>query len=141
MRIRTHADKNIPPKKKTRKPSSICIKAPKENTLLSPAGKFLKKFRIRKFSLNDTYNNEFNMTITETNPKKYSDGFIKKRSKSISPDGPKINNNIYNDLNLSKKPSDPYNKNIDIVRLNNENYILMPCRSVSLKTVSLGASN
>ena len=110
-------------KKKTRKPSSICIKAPKENTLLSPAGKFLKKFRIRKFSLNDTYNNEFNMTITETNPKKYSDGFIKKRSKSISPDGPKINNNIYNDLNLSKKPSDPYNKNIDIVRLNNENYI------------------
>lgn len=36
-----------------RKSSSIRIKTPKQSTLLSPAGIFLKKFQIRKFSLNE----------------------------------------------------------------------------------------
>ena len=122
-----------------RKSSSIRIKTPKQSTLLSPAGIFLKKFQIRKFSLNEGEKNEFNSSFKET--KKVSVDSTTKgsennmsinSSKGSSTNSPDLNdhirfeqilenNNILDDLN--KKQSDPYNKNIDIVRLDNENYL------------------
>ena len=122
-----------------RKSNSICIKTPKQSTLLSPAGIFLKKFQIRKFSLNEGEKNEFNSSFKET--KKVSVDSTTKgsennmsinSSKGSSTNSPDLNdhirfeqilenNNILDDLN--KKQSDPYNKNIDIVRLDNENYL------------------
>ena len=122
-----------------RKSNSICIKTPKQSTLLSPAGIFLKKFQIRKFSLNEGEKNEFSSSFKET--KKVSVDSTTKgsennmsinSSKGSSTNSPDLNdhirfeqilenNNILDDLN--KKQSDPYNKNIDIVRLDNENYL------------------
>ena len=107
-------------KRRNKKSNTIRIKTPNQNTLLSPAGTFLKKFKVRKFSLNDDepHINEF--LATEPNPQQ-NNVFMKMGSKSISPDKKK-NNLIFNKIEM-KKNNDPYNINIDILRLNNENYI------------------
>ena len=122
-----------------RKSSSIRIKTPKQSTLLSPAGIFLKKFQIRKFSLNEGEKNEFSHSFKETKKvsvdsttKESENNMSINSSKGSSTNSPDLNdnirleqilekNNILEDLN--KKQSDPYNKNIDIVRLDNENYL------------------
>ena len=122
-----------------RKSSSIRIKTPKQSTLLSPAGIFLKKFQIRKFSLNEGEKNEFSSSSKETKKisvdsttKESENNMSINSSKGSSTNSPDLNdnirleqilekNNILEDLN--KKQSDPYNKNIDIVRLDNENYL------------------
>ncbi len=116
-------------RQRTKKSGSIRIKTPKRDTLLSPAGIFLKKFRVRKFSLNEneTYFGEFR--LSDKNNKKLSldttkasdnNGLSRKASKSISP---KMQKNLILDLGNKKINNDPYNKNIDIVRLDNDNYI------------------
>ena len=112
---------------------SILIKTPKNTTLLSPAGKFLKKFKVRKFSLNDSGKNVSPFLLSGKNNQKWSldtntkasenNELSRKGSKSISPDSHKMQKNILDDLNNKKIGNDPYNKNIDIVRLNNDNYI------------------
>ena len=122
-----------------RKSSSIRIKTPKQSTLLSPAGIFLKKFQIRKFSLNEGEKNEFSSSSKEnkkisvdSTTKESENNMSINSSKGSSTNSPDLNdnirleqilekNNILEDLN--KKQSDPYNKNIDIVRLDNENYL------------------
>ena len=122
-----------------RKSSSIRIKTPNQFTLLSPAGIFLKKFQIRKFSLNEGEKNEFSHSFKETKKvsvdsttKESENNMSINSSKGSSTNSPDLNdnirleqilekNNILEDLN--KKQSDPYNKNIDIVRLDNENYL------------------
>ena len=110
-------------KRRNKKSNTIRIKTPKQNTLLSPAGTFLKKFKVRKFSLNgeEPQVNEFLMTEPGYS-KNNNDNFLRKGSKSISPDNKKYNNYILNEVEI-KKNNDPYNINIDIMRLNNENYI------------------
>ena len=111
---------------------SILIKTPNYNTLLSPAGMFIKKFKVRKFSLNDSGKNVGHTLLTGKNNQKWSldttkasekNSLSRKGSKSISPDSHKMQKNILEDLSNKKISNDPYNKNIDIVRLNNDNYI------------------
>ena len=55
--------------RKNKKSSSIRIKTPKHSTLLSPAGIFLKKFQIRKFSLNESDKNVTAFSISDKNNK------------------------------------------------------------------------
>jgi len=116
-------------RQRTKKSGSIRIKTPKQNTLLSPAGVFLKKCRVRKFSLNEneTYFGEFRLSdksnkklSLDTTKASDNNGLSRKPSKSISP---KMQKNLILDLSNKKVNNDPYNKNIDIVRLDNDNYI------------------
>ena len=114
--------------KKNKKSSSIRIRTPKHSTLLSPAGIFLKKFQLRKFSLNDSDKNITSFSSNKNNKKISVDSTTKESESNISIDSsksnsPKLKSNIkiIDDSN-NKKTTDPYNKNIDIVRLDNENY-------------------
>ena len=118
-------------KEKTKKSGSICIKTPKQNTLLSPVGSFIKKFKVRKFSLNDSGKGLGELSLSDKDNKKLSldttktsenNGLSRKTSKSISP-GLKKSKNIFDDVEMKKINNDPYNKNIDIVRFTNQNYI------------------
>ena len=127
-------------KRQNKKSGTIRIKTPKQNTLLSPAGMFLKKNKIRKFSLNESEksvgqflladkNNNYKMSI-DTNQTSDDNSLVRKHSKSISPDSHKMKKNILegtNNINYivpsMKYPNDPYNKNIDILRLDNYNFI------------------
>ena len=116
-------------RQRTKKSGSIRIKTPKRDTLLSPAGIFLKKFRVRKFSLNEneTYFGEFRLSdksnkklSLDTTKASDNNSLSRKVSKSISS---KMQKNLILDLGNKKINNDPYNKNIDIVRLDNDNYI------------------
>ena len=120
---------------KKKKSSSIKIKTPRHSTLLSPAGIFLKKFEVRKFSLNDS-DNITPLSSADKKSKKVSVDSTTKESetnnsiissKTNSGNSPNIDdnktNNIFEDLSIKKTTSDPYNKNIDIVRLDNDNYL------------------
>ena len=121
--------------RKKKKSSSIKIKTPKHSTLLSPAGIFLKKFQIRKFSLNESAkdvtsfvsSDKHNIKIPRELAKDSETNISINSSKSNSSKSPnptnKIKNNFLEELNLKKTNVDPYNKNIDIVRLDNENYL------------------
>ena len=121
--------------RKKKKSSSIKIKTPKHSTLLSPAGIFLKKFQIRKFSLNESAkdvtsfvsSDKHNIKIPRDLAKDSETNISINSSKSNSSKSPnptnKIKNNFLEELNLKKTNVDPYNKNIDIVRLDNENYL------------------
>ena len=121
--------------RKNKKSNSIRIRTPKHSTLLSPASIFLKKFKLRKYSLNDLEKNGINCTFDNKNKKisvdstKGSEQTVSinsSRTNSISPNSkqdPNINIiNVVEDLNIKKIINLPYNKNIDIVRLENENY-------------------
>ena len=121
--------------RKKKKSSSIKIKTPKHSTLLSPAGIFLKKFQIRKFSLNESAkdvtsfvsSDKHNIKIPSELAKDSETNISINSSKSNSSKSPnptnKIKKNFLEELNLKKTNVDPYNKNIDIVRLDNENYL------------------
>ena len=116
--------------KKNKKSNSIRIKTPKHSSLLSPAGVFLQKYKLRKFSLNEEGKNDDNLSPDKNNKKISADITTKESesnisinsSKSNSPNQKKIIKSI-EDINNKKIISDPYNKNIDIVRLDNENYL------------------
>ena len=117
-------------KRGRKKSGTIRIKTPKQSTLLSPAGNFIKKYKVRKFSLNESEKNVSQFLLTDRSNKKMSidnsnssddNGLQRKQSKSISPEH-KMKKNIFMDLG-TKKNNDPYNKNIDIVRLDNDNYV------------------
>ena len=116
--------------RKNKKSSSIKIKTPKHSTLLSPAGIFLKKFQIRKFSLNDSDKNITSFSSNKNNKKISVDSTTKESESNISinsshSNSPTSKNTIkkFDDDQNNKKTTDPYNKNIDIVRLDNENYL------------------
>ena len=104
--------------------NSIRIKTPKNTTMLSPAGLFIKHFsKIRKFSLNE------NSRDVETRSTSYSnyDNTISGNSSAINSNSPKLKeekeyNDIISDidLNLTNKKNGEIHKN-DFVRLNNEN--------------------
>ena len=118
-------------KKKRKESGSICIKTPRQDTLLSPVGSFIKKFKIRKFSLNDSGKRLGQLSLSDKENKKVSldttkasesNGLSRKGSKSISP-GLKKSQNTFDDVEMKKNTNDPYNKNIDIVRCANQNFI------------------
>ena len=134
---------------KYKKQNSIKIKTPRKSSMLSPAGSFLKKrIRIRSFSLNDDVKqiiknelngincserkNTFSKDCSNSSSKQDSTSF----SNSIKEDKDEIiylkqeeNNEEENNDRGEKKEeiiisNDFYNnKNIDIVRFNNENII------------------
>jgi Ca2+-binding EF-hand superfamily protein len=111
-----------------KKSNSIRIKTPRRSSLLSPAGIFLQKFQLRKFSLNEIENNDDNVTPNK-NKKISVDSTTKESESNMSinsskSDSPNQKNTIsIFDINSKKIISDPYNKNIDIVRLDNDNYL------------------
>ena len=132
-----------------KKQNSIKIKTPRKSSMLSPAGSFLKqRIRIRSFSLNDDVKqiikNELNgINYSErknTFSKDYSNSSSKQDStsfsNSIKEDKDEIiylkqeENNEEEKNDRCEKKEDKsinndfyYNKNIDIVRFNNENII------------------
>ena len=124
--------------KRNRKSGSIRIRTPRQSTLLSPAGVFLKKFQVRKFSLNEGAKNEIpfydkkiKKESVDSTTKESESNMSINSSKGSSTNSSDLNenirfeqilekNNIVGDLN---KKADPYSKNIDIVRLDNEKYL------------------
>ena len=124
--------------KRNRKSGSIRIRTPRQSTLLSPAGVFLKKFQVRKFSLNEGAKNEYpfydkkiKKESVDSTTKESESNMSINSSKGSSTNSSDLNenirfeqilekNNIVGDLN---KKADPYSKNIDIVRLDNEKYL------------------
>ena len=124
--------------KRNRKSGSIRIRTPRQSTLLSPAGIFLKKFQVRKFSLNEGAKNEYpfydkkiKKESVDSTTKESESNMSINSSKGSSTNSSDLNenirfeqilekNNIVGDLN---KKADPYSKNIDIVRLDNEKYL------------------
>ena len=121
--------------RRSKKSGSIKIKTPKYGSLLSPAGNFLKQFN-RTFSLNEeaiersTLSSSGKSNKVEENKEKESNKSINSSlmvstspSFSFSENDKNMNEiNMQIEENINKK-NDPYNKNVDIVRLNNENIL------------------
>ena len=134
--------------KRNRKSGSIRIRTPKQSTLLSPAGVFLKKFQVRKFSLNEGAKNEYpfydkkiKKESVDSTTKESESNMSINSSKGSSTNSSDLNenirfeqilekNNIVGDLN---KKADPYSKNIDIVRLDNEKYLESKSQNDNIK--------
>ena len=123
---------------RSKKSGSIRIKTPKYGSLLSPAGSFLKQFK-RKFSLNEKKElsnpllsekkTEKKMEIEENktpeSTKSINSSFMTSNSPTFNLQENNINLNIV-PMTIEEpnnKKIDPYNKNVDIVRLNNENIL------------------
>ena len=113
---------------RSRKGVSVRIKTPNQSSLLSPAGSFFKRrFSIKGFSLNEEENKDKKDRKESTNNNNVNEVPIKDSSKSIKSNLSKLssadsdlvipeeyaNKNIENNV-------DPYDKNISMVRLNNE---------------------
>ena len=121
--------------RRSKKSGSIKIKTPKRASLLSPAGNFLKQFN-RKFSFNEEAferstlsssgkSNKVNENKEKESTKSINSSLMASSSPSFSFKDNDKNMNEINMLieeNINKK-NDPYNKNVDIVRLNNENIL------------------
>ena len=123
--------------RRSKKAGSIKIKTPKFGSLLSPAGNFLKQFN-RKFSLNEdaiersTLSSSGKDNQVEENKGKESTQSINSSlmassssSFTFKENDKNMNDNkmeIEDNENMNKK-IDPYNKNVDIVRLDNENIL------------------
>ena len=121
--------------RRSKKSGSIKIKTPKYDSLLSPARNFLNQFG-RRFSLNEEFIST-NLTLSKKNKKIEENKENEKDNKSINSSLIASNSPIFNfndnDKNMNEinmqieeninKKNDPYNKNVDIVRLNNENIL------------------
>ena len=122
-----------------KKQNSIKIKTPKKSSMLSPAGSFLnKQLRIRSFSLNEEAKqiiknelsgislSERKTTFSKENNSNSSSNSIKEENielnneKKIEEQKTEKNEENNNEKNIN---NDFYNKNIDIVRFDNENII------------------
>ena len=125
--------------KSYKKQNSIKIKTPKKSSMLSPAGSFLnKQLRIRSFSLNEEAKqiiknelsgislSERKTTFSKENNSNSSSNSIKEENielnieKKIEEQKIEKNGEKNNEKNIN---NDFYNKNIDIVRFDNENII------------------
>ena len=124
--------------RRNKKSGSIRIKTPNKTTMLSPATSFLNQSKIRKLSLNDNLKdistlsssgkiNTINKINDENKEIEFNNISINSSlGNSTSPAlscGIKVQENIFNFSDLDNKKVDPYNKNIDIVRLDNENIL------------------
>ena len=122
-----------------KKSGSIRIKAPKRYTLLSPAGTFLKTFRVRKFSLTEkskenitallnSYKNFEENKETENNNMSINSSLISSSSPSLNPilegqDPNVIKLDMSDEESNNKRKNEQYFKNIDIVRINNDSLL------------------
>ena len=114
---------------RSRKGVSVRIKTPNQSSLLSPAGSFFKRrFSIKGFSLNEEENKDKKDRKESTNnnnnvnevPIKDSSKSIKSNlSKLSSADSDLVIPEEYANKNIENNV-DPYDKNISMVRLNNE---------------------
>ena len=123
--------------RKKQKSNSIKIKAPKLSTLISTKGIFLKKFQVGKFSLDESVKNVPIFLSSDKNNDKISLDTTIESEENISFNSSKPNsskflnltnkidnyNNSEEELNIKNINIYPYNKNNDIINLNNENYI------------------
>ena len=134
--------------KRNRKSGSIRIRTPRQSTLLSPAGIFLKKFQVRKFSLNEGVKNEIpfydkkiKKESVDSTTKESESNMSINSSKGSSTNSSDLNENIRFEQILEKnnivgdfnKKADPYSKNIDIVRLDNEKYLESKSQNDNIK--------
>ena len=110
---------------RSRKGVSVRIKTPNQDSTLSPAGSFFKRrFSIKAFSLNDEKNKE---SMERKESKDYNNMPMKESSKSIRSNISKLSNND-SELTVPEEIAnknlentvDAYDKNIAMVRLNNE---------------------
>jgi len=117
--------------KRTRKGVSVRIKTPNQVSILSPAGSFFKRrFSIKGFSLDeqtkdtkevkDKENKEIDTNVNNI-PMKESSKSIKSNISILS----KTDSDLaipeeYTNVNKESSNIDPYNKNISMVRLNND---------------------
>jgi len=108
-------------RRKSKKNISVKIKTPNQDSTLSPAGSFFKRrFSIKGFSLDDPKNKNENFKNKSEN-----ENYKKQSIKNIN----HINTSEFaiNEENEKKKNkndiNDAYNKNISMVRLNNERTI------------------
>ena len=108
-------------RRKSKKNISVKIKTPNQDSTLSPAGSFFKRrFSIKGFSLDDPKNKNENFKNKSEN-----ENYKKQSMKNIN----RINTSEFaiNEENEKKKNkndiNDAYNKNISMVRLNNERTI------------------
>ena len=108
-------------RRKSKKNISVKIKTPNQDSTLSPAGSFFKRrFSIKGFSLDDPKNKNENFKNKSEN-----ENYKKQSMKNIN----HINTSEFaiNEENEKKKNkndiNDAYNKNISMVRLNNERTI------------------
>ena len=114
--------------RRSKKSYSIKIKTPKYGSLLSPANSFLKQFG-RKFSLNEENIDRLSKKFNENSHKDSANSINSSLMASTSPslslnDADKNMNEIQMSIEENQtKKNDPYNKNVDIVRLNNENIL------------------
>ena len=117
-----------------KKKNSIQIKTPKKSSMLSPAGTFLnKQLRIRSFSLNEEAKqiiknelNGLNHYENKISPSKENNSNSSSKQESTSLSYSKeeeFKNEEKNEKDKLNLNNDFYNKNIDIVRFNNENII------------------
>ena len=125
--------------RRNKKSASIKIKTPNKLTMLSPANTFLNQFKIRKLSYND---NPKEILTTQSSSGKSNK--LNDEKKEIESNNISINSSLCNSISpplsanvkdgdtniftfsfedLDNKKIDPYNKNIDIVRLDNENLL------------------
>ena len=114
---------------RSRKGVSVRIKTPNQESTLSPAGSFFKRrFSTKGFSLND--NDDLNKDNKERKESKDTNGkkiILKESSKSIKSNISRLSN-ADSDLAIPEDMAnmniesniDPYDKNISMVRLNNE---------------------
>ena len=118
-------EENKDKSKTFKKSNSIRIKTPKKSSLLSPAISFLKQVRIRKLSLNEPNDIEMKDFTHSCSPTKHNvtDNPLQINlipiKNDIEPFNEKETKMEIEDPNF-KKSNDPYNKNIDIVRLDND---------------------
>ena len=110
---------------RSRKGVSVRIKTPNQTSTLSPAGSFFKRrFSIKGFSLNDEKSNERKESKDLSNT---SSNKLKESSKSIRSNISRLSN-ADSDLTVPEEYAnkelggnvDAYDKNISMVRLNNE---------------------
>ena len=122
-----------------RKSGSIRIKAPKKYTLLSPAGTFLKTFRVRKFSLKEKSkesitawlnsnkifeeNKESENSSMSINSSMISSSSLSLNQKIEEQDPNEIKLDASDEESNNKKKNEQYLKNIDIVRINNDSIL------------------
>ena len=109
-------------RRNSKKNVSVKIKTPNQASTLSPAGSFFKRrFSIKTFSLDDPKNQNENI-------KNKSENIISKKQSKKSVNSMNNSENVINEEYEKKKDNknvinDAYNKNISMVRLNNENTI------------------
>ena len=103
--------------RRSKKNVSVKIKTPNQSSTLSPAGSFFKRrFSMKGFSLDDPKNEYMKTKSENVNMKKLST----KNVKNVNISDFNENEEYEKKQGNNENNNDPYNKNISMVRLNNE---------------------